>query len=139
MLEKGLVRAYLLKDGNEINTWFAGENEIIGSILPLFSNEPSFENIQFLEDSYIYSIASDDLNYLYKLYPEFNFIGRKLAESLCEILEDRIVSLHTQSAEQRYKSLVQKHPSLLQRISLGHLASYLGITQETLSRIRGRF
>jgi len=67
-----------------------------------------------------------------------DIIGRKIAEELCIILEERITSLHTESAEERYQSLVTNHPHLLQRLSLGHIASYLGITQETLSRIRKR-
>ena len=127
------------KEDKEVNTWFAIENELVGSILPLYSNKPSFENIQFLEDSFIYSISSEDLNELYKTYPELNLIGRNIADKICEILEERIVSLHTVTAEKRYKTLVLKHPDLLQRINLGHIASYLGITQETLSRIRNRF
>ncbi len=139
ILEQGLVRVFFKKEDKEVNTWFAIENELVGSILPLYSNKPSFENIQFLEDSFIYSISSEDLNELYKTYPELNLIGRKIAEKICEILEERIVSLHTENAEKRYKTLVLKHPDLLQRINLGHIASYLGITQETLSRIRNRF
>src|SRR5690606_39838973 len=109
------------------------------SILPLYSQQPSIENIQFLEDSIIYSISTENLNEIYKLHPAFNLIGRKIAEQLCEVLEERIISFHTKNAEERYKALVAKHPDLLQRVNLGHIASYLGITQETLSRIRGRF
>ncbi|KLT69755.1 Crp/Fnr family transcriptional regulator [Flavobacterium sp. ABG] len=138
MLEKGLVRAYFIKNDKEVNSWFGVENVIIGSILPLYAGKPSFENIQFLEDSVVYSIAINDLNELYKTYPELNTIGRKLAEELCIILEERINSLHTEAAEERYLSLIAEFPDLLQRINLGHIASYVGVTQETLSRIRKR-
>lgn len=138
VLEKGFVRAFFYKNDKEINSWLAGEQELIVSILPLYSNKPSFENIQFLEDSCIHSISSSDLKDLYIKYPEFNLIGRRMAESLCEILEERIISLQTDNAEERYKSLVNKYPNLLQRTNLGHIASYLGVTQETLSRIRSR-
>jgi len=139
ILEQGLVRVFFQKEDREINSWFAVENELIGSIFPLYANKPSFENIQFLEDSLIYSISSQDLNDLYKTFPQLNLIGRKIAEKLCEILEERIISLHTENAEERYKALLLKHPDLIQRVNLGHIASYLGITQETLSRIRSRF
>lgn len=138
IIEKGLIRAYFTKDNKEYNSWFAKEGEIIASILPLFAGHPSFENIQFLEDSTGYMIAISDLNDLYKKYPELDTIGRKIAEELCIILEQRITSLHTESAEQRYQSLIKKHPHLLQRLNLGHIASFLGISQETLSRIRKR-
>ncbi len=139
MLEKGLVRAYFIRNNKEINTWFAMESLIAGSILPLYKGKASFENIQFLEDSEVYSISVEDLNELYQQFPELNLIGRKIAEELCAILEERITSLHTESAEERYKSLFATNPDFFQRINLGHIASYLGITQETLSRLRKRF
>lgn len=138
ILEKGLVRAYFTKQHKEVNTWFVAENILSGSILPLYTHKPSFENIQFLEDAIVHAISTDDLQQLYKKFPELNIIGRKIAEELCVILEERITSLHTESAEERYHALINAYPDLLQRINLGHIASYLGITQETLSRIRRR-
>lgn len=138
VMEKGIIRAYFCKGDKEYNSWFAIENELVSSILPLFSNQPSIENIQFLEDATGYSISINDLNELYKKHPELNAIGRKMAEELCIILEERITSLHTESAEERYISLLKTYPHLLQRLTLGHIASFLGITQETLSRIRKR-
>lgn len=99
-------------------------------------NKPSFENLQFLEDSEIYAISADDLNDLYRIYPELNLIGRKIAEELCVLLEERSISLHTESAIERYHSLIRQQPNLLNRINLGHIASFLGITQEILSHIR---
>ncbi|WP_104382454.1 Crp/Fnr family transcriptional regulator [Sphingobacterium sp. HMA12] len=136
MLSKGLIRAYFFKNGRELNSWFGEENQIFGSILPVYTDKPSFENIQFLEDSEVYAIAVDDLNDLYRKYPELNLIGRKIAEEVCIVLEERILSLHTESAIERYHSLIKLQPNLLNRVNLGHIASYLGITQETLSRIR---
>lgn len=138
VLEKGLTRAFFIKDDKEYNTWFAKEGEMISSILPLYANKPSIENIQFLEDAVGYFISISDLNDLYRKYPQMETIGRKVAEELCIILEERITSLHTESAEERYHTLIRQFPYLRQRISLGHIASFLGITQETLSRIRKR-
>ncbi|REC52727.1 Crp/Fnr family transcriptional regulator [Chryseobacterium piscium] len=136
IIETGLVRSYYIKDDREINSWFGFENIILGSVLPLFYDQPSSENIQFLETSTYYYILSKDLNELYKRFSEMNTIGRKMAEEYCVILEQRISSLQTENAEQRYNSLLKYQPDAIQRISLGHIASYLGITQETLSRIR---
>ncbi len=136
ILETGLVRSYYIKDKREINSWFGFENIILGAVLPLFYNRPSSENIQFLEPSTYYYISSKDLNEFYKKSQEMNTIGRKMAEEYCVILEDRISSLQTETAEQRYHSLLKNQPDATQRLSLGHIASYLGITQETLSRIR---
>lgn len=136
LIETGLVRSFYIKDDREVNSWFGFENIILGSAFPLFYDKPSYENIQFLETSTYYYITSKDLNELYKKSHEMSNIGRKMAEEYCVILEDRISSLQTANAEQRYHSLLKFQPDATQRISLGHIASYLGITQETLSRIR---
>lgn len=136
VIETGLVRSYFIKDDREINSWFGFENIILGSVLPLFYEQASFENIQFLETSTYYYISTKDLNELYQKSHEMNTIGRKMAEEYCKILEDRIISLQTETAEQRYNALLKFQPDATQRIALGNIASYLGITQETLSRIR---
>lgn len=136
VLEKGIIRSYIHRNEKEINVWFGAENQVFGSILPMYNNKPSPENIQFLEDAKVYAISVDDLENLYKIYPELNLIGRKIAEELCVILEERINSLHFETATERYQNLILQMPYLLQRVNLGHIASYLGITQETLSRIR---
>lgn len=136
VISKGLIRVYFHRNEKEVNAWFGEEHQIFGSILPIYANKPSFENIQFLEDSEIYAISVNDLNELYRIHPELNLIGRKIAEEVCIILEERAVSLHTESAAERYETLIRLQPNLLNRINLGHIASYLGITQETLSRIR---
>jgi CRP-like cAMP-binding protein len=136
ILETGLVRSFYIKNDREINSWFGFENIILGSILPLFYKIPSVENIQFLEESTLYYIESNDLNEMYRKYNQMNTIGRIMTEEYCKILEDRVTSLQTQSAEERYKFLLEYQPDAIQRISLGHIASYLGIKQETLSRIR---
>ncbi len=133
---KGVFRAYIYKKEKEINVWFGQENQIFGAIMPMYANKPSPENIQFLEDAEVYAIAVTDLENLYKLHPELNLVGRKISEELCIVLEDRITSLLTESAPERYLSLIKEHPNLINRINLGHIASYVGVTQETLSRIR---
>lgn len=136
VIEKGLVRSFYNSNEREINVWFGFENVILGSVTPLFFNQPSIENIQFLEDTSLYYISSSDLNKLYETSLEMNIVGRKMAEEYCKILEERSFSLQTQSAEQRYNNLLKNQPEIVQRISLRHIASYLGISQETLSRIR---
>ena len=136
VLEAGLVRSFYVMGNREINSWFGFENIIIGSILPLFYRQPSAENIQFLEQSVVYYIATTELNELYRKYDQLNTIGRLMAEEYCYILEKRVFSLQTQSAEERYAGLLEEQPDAVQRIALGHIASYLGIKAETLSRIR---
>lgn len=136
VIETGLVRSFYNVEEREINVWFGFEDGILGSVMPLFFNQPSIENIQFLEDTTLYYISSNVLDSFYKSSQEMNTIGRKMTEEYCKILEERSFLLQTHTAEQHYNWLLKKQPKILQRISLGHIASYLGISQETLSRIR---
>ncbi len=136
VIEKGLVRSFYNINEREINVWFGFESGILGSVMPLFFSQPSIENIQFLEDTTLYYISSNDLESFYNSSQEMNTIGRKMAEEYCKILEERSFLLQTHTAEQHYHWLLKNQPEALQRISLGHIASYLGISQETLSRIR---
>lgn len=136
VVNKGVFRAYIYRNDKEINVWFGQEKQIFGAIMPMYAGKPSPENIQFLEDAEIYAVAVTDLEDSYKLYPELNLLGRKIAEELCVVLEDRITSLLTENAQERYHSLIKEHPNLINRINLGYIASYVGVTQETLSRIR---
>ncbi len=136
IIKKGLVRMFYKKNDKEINSLFAIEKEVITSSRTFFSGLPSKENIQFLEDSIIYSISRNNLFELCDLYPEINTIERLATEAYSIALEDRIFSLQTLSATERYDELVRDYPQILQRVSLGHVASYLGVTLETISRIR---
>ncbi|MFV0339120.1 MAG: Crp/Fnr family transcriptional regulator [Parachlamydiaceae bacterium] len=138
VIEKGLVRSFYMKEDREIIDWFGFENIPLGATMPLFFNRPSLQNIQFLETSTIHYISNSDLNTLYNKYNEMNTIGRRMTEEFCRIMEERSWSLQTESAEQRYLNLIKSEPEILQRVSLRHIASYLGITQETLSRIRSK-
>lgn len=138
VIETGLVRSFYNVDGKETNVWFGFENGILGSVMPLFFNQPSIENIQFLEDTTLFYIPRSDLETFYKTSHEMSNIGRKMAEDYCKILEERAFLLQTHTAKQRYDWLIKNRPDAIQRISLGHIASYLGISQETLSRIKSR-
>lgn len=138
ILEKGAVRAFAEIDDKETTLWFGFEDLILGSILPAYFDQPAFENIQFLEDSLVHSISIADLNNLYRKYPEMNIIGRKLAENYCSFLEKRIQSLQVESASQRYQKLLMTEPDIVKRVPIKYIASYIGISSETLSRIRGK-
>jgi len=135
-LESGFARAFYFHDGKEITTWFAFEDDIVVSMYSFTTQKPSLENIEIVETSVLHCISYDHLQQLYQKYPEFNLIGRLLIEKYFIELEERISSLQMQSAKERYQGILNNQPKLLQRASLGHIASYLGISQETLSRIR---
>ncbi|SOD20253.1 Crp/Fnr family transcriptional regulator [Pedobacter xixiisoli] len=133
----GAVRvSYLNKEGIETNTWFLFENELVISVFSFFTLQPSFEYIETLEDSTFIVLKKDKLDWLYEHFVEFNIIGRRLTELYYIRNEAQANSLRMFSAKERYEQLIQHQPKLLNRISLSHISSYLGISRETLSRIR---
>lgn len=134
---KGAARIYYLnQEGKETNTWFLFENELLISVYSFYTNNPSFEYLETLEDSRLIAVKKEKLDEMYLKYMEFNFSGRKLTEFYHMRNEMQANDLRLYSAKERYEHLIQRNPQLLQRVSLGHIASYLGISAETLSRIR---
>lgn len=137
-MKKGFARGFFNQDGKDITSWFAVENDLATSLYSFVTQKPSFENIEILENSILYALSYDSLQQLYHQYTEFNLIGRRLVEKYYVELMARTISLQFQTAKERYQQLLVHQPQLLQRASLGHIASYLGISQETLSRIRAK-
>lgn len=137
-LKSGFVRSFYYQNGKEITSWFAFENEPVTSMYSFISQKPSFETIEVLEDSTLYAITYENLQILFKKYAEFNLIGRLLIEKYYIELEERTMSFQFRSAIERYQQIIDYQPQLLQKASLGMIASYLGISQETLSRIRNK-
>ena len=135
-IKKGLVRAYAVSEDREITFWFGKEGDAAISMKSYVENQKSYENIELLEDCEFYEIKSRDLQGLFSSDIEIANWGRKLAESELIKTEERLISQLFQTASKRYDGLLNEHPDLLQRVSLGHIASYLGVTQASLSRIR---
>jgi len=135
-LEEGFARGFFYQNGKDITSWFALENDIATPMYSFVTQNPSFESIEILEESVLDVISYENLQNIYRIYPEFNLIGRILTEKYYVELMTRTMSFQFQSATERYLQLLSHQPQLLQRASLGHIASYLGISQETLSRIR---
>ena len=137
-LEAGLVRGFYLKDGREVTSWFMPEENFVVSILSFFSRQPSHEYLQALEDSRLWSLSYEQVQALYRQFPEFNFIGRVITERYYVLSEQRALHLRMLPAAERYEQLRHDFPALLQRLPLKLLASHLGLTPETLSRLRAR-
>lgn len=135
-IEKGILRGYYFEEDKEISHWFAEENEFATSFYAFITQNPTFEYIQCLEDTELLTISFNSLQKLYDQFPETERIGRVITENYYIKLEERLLNIHFKTAKERYQTLLEKKPNLLQRASLGQIASYLGITQETLSRIR---
>ncbi|MEO7393510.1 MAG: Crp/Fnr family transcriptional regulator [Chitinophagaceae bacterium] len=136
-INKGVARIYYFKEDTDITEGFYFENDIIARVESLFTGKPSRKAIQILEDAEIVGINSNQLFKLYDTFPEIERLFRKIFESAYLETVHRIEGIQFHSAEERYKTLLQEAPDVLKRIPLKYIASYLGITQVSLSRIRG--
>lgn len=135
-IEKGIARAYCYTDKQEATFWFGQEGDLILSYNSYINQQPGYENIELLEDSILYRISDYSLQELYANYISLANWGRKLAEQELIKTEERLINRQFRTATERYDELITQTPSLIKRVQLGHIASYLGVTQVTLSRIR---
>jgi CRP-like cAMP-binding protein len=136
---KGAVRGFTREGPKDITTWIVVENELVSSILTLDSREPSIENIQVLENTQLLAISIDDLEKSYQELPEFNVVARKLLQHYYADAERRAFIARLTKAENKYRHFLTHHELLVNRIPLKYIASYLGMTLETLSRVRKKF
>ncbi len=135
-IESGLTRSYVLAKGNESTTWFSKEGELAYGSLDFFKGKAGFEYVQTLEKTKTYSIPIDTLNELYRTNIEIANWARVLHQDLFLELQDLRIERLTLSAKERYEKLLQDYPNLCNRVNLGYIASFLGITLPTLSKLR---
>ncbi len=139
LVVKGLARSYYIKEGKDITSRFMDEGFIITSWISYYTQQPGNEFIEATEDTTLACIYYSDIQKIYSEFPEFNIIGRKQAEYGFYLAEQRTQLLRKHSAEEKYKFFLENHPTLLQRVSLKNIASYLGMNEETLSRVRSKY
>ncbi|WP_312075851.1 Crp/Fnr family transcriptional regulator [Chryseobacterium sp.] len=135
-LKKGIVRAYASTENNDITLWFGTEGEPVVSMKSYVENKPGYESIELLEDCDFYVLETERLKNLFNEDIHIANWGRKFAERELVKTEELIISRQYKTALERYKDLMKDKPYLLQRVQLGHIASYLGMSQVSLSRIR---
>ncbi|MGK6341253.1 Crp/Fnr family transcriptional regulator [Chryseobacterium sp. DT-3] len=135
-IRKGIVRAYASTAENDITFWFGSEGETIVSMKSYVEDRPGYESIELLEDCDLYVLKTESLKKLFNEDIHIANWGRKFAEKELVKTEELIISRQFKTSLERYKDLMINKPDLLKRVQLGHIASYLGITQVSLSRIR---
>jgi len=134
--EKGAARIYYHKNGKEITEWFALEGQMCLSITSFFKRTPSHLMIQTLVPAEVYGIHHDDLMRLAAKYHDVETLLRKMLTWSLILSQERMDSIQFESSQQRYNKLITNSPEIIQQVPLTYIASYLGITLETLSRIR---
>jgi CRP-like cAMP-binding protein len=137
-MHKGLCRMYYLVDGVEKNTFFYQEQQFVSSYESFVHQHPSKHFIQCLEDCELIAISTDSAFRLLSHNSKFERLSRILMEEELILYQKMLFTYVAMNAEQRYTDFVKEYPDLLQRIPQYHIASYLGVNAETLSRIRKR-
>lgn len=135
-IRKGIARAYSNRDDNEVTFWFGKEGDTVLSMKSYVAHQKGYEDIELLEACELYELKSEKLQKLFEEDIHIANWGRKFAEKELVITEERLISRQFRTATERYAELLNDHPHLIQRVQLGHIASYLGISQVSLSRIR---
>ena len=135
-IKRGLLAIYELKDDKEIYTDFFFENEVASEVSSLAEQKPSRQFMTALEETEVLFCARERLLALYQQAPDFQEFGRKVLEKLLIKKTNYSSILSSLSAKEKYEYIILENPKLAQRIPLQYLSSYLGISRETLSRIR---
>ena len=134
-IEKGILRTFIRKNKEDITTLFIKENDFLVSSFR-FVNQHSLEYIEVLEDATILVFNYEDITKLYQDFPEANILGRTIIEHTYYRTYHRLITMLKFSTKEQYEMLIEQQPDLFQRVPLSHIASFLGIKKESLSRIR---
>lgn len=137
-IERGLTRTFYIKDGKDITDWLSAERDFAGSMISFLTQTPDVRGIELLEPSVFWSFGHGDLEKLYDQYHELERLGRLLSTHAYLLTQQRFDALLFTTAADRYRNLLATNPTLINRVPLGMIASYLGIAPETLSRIRAQ-
>lgn len=136
---QGLLRGHILDNGKDITTWISCEGEMVTSIYSLDSHAPALENIEAIEDCELLAMSTAHLQELYDTFPDFNIVGRKLLQQYYRDAECRAFITRVSRAEDKYEHFLHLYNHLANRVLLKYIASFLGITFETLSRVRSKY
>jgi len=135
---KGCVRQYYTSNEDEITTRFFFEEDWVISVNEYSENQGSIHNWICVEDCIVIAGNEQKARQLFEKFPGLETISRKIVEKAFSEIQRSVISYHSENPEQRYLSLITNHPDILQRIQQYHIASFIGVKPESLSRIRKR-
>jgi CRP-like cAMP-binding protein len=136
LVQTGLLRSFHVVEGREVDAHFALEDGVVGAIDSIVFGRESRYGIDALEDTECSTLDWHELERFLDEHPAHERLVRKITQHLYADLVERFEGMLFLSARDRYDHLLARYPGITQRVSLGHIASYLGMTQETLSRVR---
>jgi len=135
-VRSGYLRIYFNHEGEESTRDISSIHSFVTAFASFIAKTPSFEVVRAITNCELLIIHRDDLNRLYKQFPALGSIGRRIMEEMFVRMQKRMYSLLTLNAETRYRNLLKEKPDFIQNIPLQFIASYLGITSQSLSRLR---
>ena len=138
LVQSGVLRSFYYVDGRDVTAHFALEYGMIGAADSIIREKKSRYNIEVLENCQVSVLDYQELESFLYQNPGLERLARKLTQMIYMDLVERMEGMTFLSARDRYEHLTVRYPGITQRVSLGHIASFLGITPETLSRIRGQ-
>lgn len=133
---KGYLRVYYNHEGEEITRDITPLHSFATALPSFVSQSPSFEIISAITDCELITISRDNMDYLYNKYPKWERLGRRIIEEMFVESQRRIYSFITETAESRYKKLVNQYPEMVRDVPLKYIADFLGIKLQSLSRLR---
>lgn len=137
-ITQGVWRAYTFKDGVEVTLWFVSKGEMALSVWGYTSNLPSHLTLEVVTDSEAYCLPKPKLEQLFQSSISLANLGRKILENFMLEIEVAWLESYNRTALERYVTLLEKQPEIIRAVPLKYIASYLGITAQSLSRIRNR-
>ena len=135
-IEKGIVRQFYTKEGKDITHAFYAENSFYTSLDNIYFHQSNHFGLEVLETCRVRIAEFVQVEAIINNYPKLERFMRMLLISFLKNLSDRLYAIKFQTAQERYELLLKNYPQILLRVPLGHVASFLGITQQTLSVIR---
>lgn len=137
-VRKGVLRGFVKDGERDITTWISADGELVSAISSFILQMPTNENIHAIEDCELILLSHSDLEIMYVKFPAFNTTVRKLTEIYYMHAEHRAYIARLKNADQKYQLFLKQYGHLSNRVPVKYIASFLGITLETLSRLRGK-